>query len=224
MARQIIEKWAKEILMYNAAKKNISDNAEIEAMVEAYRRSLIIYEYQQQAILEKVKTTIPEDEIESYYTKNINNFLSSRNLVKGVLIKAPVNSGSLEQLRRWYTKDDVETVEKMTLLCLQKGISVDVFLDNWTSFDDVIDQIPCEIQDQTTFLKGKRTLDLSDDNYDYLLYVKEYILAGQPEPLDYVSPRVRSILVNIHKKEFIRHFEDEMYNEALKKGELSIYE
>ena len=221
---RFVEQWAKETLMYLSAKQNVSGNADIEKMVEAYRRSLITYEYQQQAILENVGTTITDEEIEAYYQKNTAHFLSSHNLVKGLLIKAPADSPTLSQLKKTYCNGDPEHVEELTVSCLQKGIQLDIFIDEWTSFDDVLDRVPLNLSDQKSFLKTKNHIEAEENGIQYLLYIDKHIFTGEPEPLDYVRERIRNILINDRKKEFIHEFENGIYERALEEGKIQYYE
>ena len=223
-ATDYTESWVKEQLMYDAAKKNIPDNARIEELVSKYRRSLMIHEYQQHALEEKLETVVRESDIRDYYMQNRQRFLSNVNLVKGVFIKVPLKAQGLDQLRSWYCKTDDETIDRIQLYCVQQAAQLDLFYDKWISFDSVLDQIPFEVRNQVGFLRNNNHIEVSDDNYCYLLYIESFIEAGQPEPLEFVSGRIRNILINSQKKQFLQRFEQTMYDEAKRKGTIKIYE
>ncbi len=43
------------------------------------------------------------------------------------------------------------------------------------------------------------------------------------EPYEYAQPRIKEILINQRKLEFIKEFEDELYNDALNGGDVKFY-
>lgn len=224
MAQLLIESWLKETLMYESAKKNLVESAEVKELVEAYRRSLLIYEYQQQALNQKMETSVSEEDISQYYSENSERFLSSQNLIKGLFIKVPLSAPNLKKLKTWYQKDDAPSLENVETYCLQYAVAYDNFYDEWMTLDDVLDQIPYDVKDQEKFLKNNIHLDVEDENYCYLLYMRKYIPAGDPEPLEFVSARIRNILINSQKTTFLHQFEDNMLQEAKEKKEIIYYD
>ena len=92
------------------------------------------------------------------------------------------------------------------------------------TLDDLLDKIPFDVKDQEKFLKNNTFLDVNDENYCYMLYIDDYILAGNPEPLEFVSARIRNILINSQKTTFLHQFEENMLKEAKQKKEIIYYD
>ena len=65
-----IQRWATNILILDNAKRNISNQTEINKMVENYRRTLTIHYYKQDMVNEKVKMPTDEETI-NFYNNNI---------------------------------------------------------------------------------------------------------------------------------------------------------
>lgn len=221
-AEAFIDQWIKQNLLYEAAEKNLQESSDIQKMVEDYRQALMVYEYQEQVLLEKLKTEVSDQDIADYYEANKQRFLSSRNLIKGIFIKVPVHSSNLKSIKNLYRKKDEASLEQLDLLCLQHADIYENFSSDWMSFDDVMDHIPSEI-DQSKFLKSKDFLEVEDEHYCYLLRIDEYLLSGNPEPLEFVSHRIKNIIINSHKTSFLHQLEDEMKTEAEKKGQIRYY-
>ncbi|MBO7270284.1 MAG: hypothetical protein J6U81_03415, partial [Bacteroidales bacterium] len=184
-AEAFIDQWIKQNLLYEAAEKNLQESSDIQKMVEDYRQALMVYEYQEQVLLEKLKTEVSDQDIADYYEANKQRFLSSRNLIKGIFIKVPVHSSNLKSIKNLYRKKDEASLEQLDLLCLQHAEIYENFSSDWMSFDDVMDHIPSEI-DQNKLLKSKDFLEVEDEHYCYLLRIDEYLLSGNPEPLEFV--------------------------------------
>ena len=221
-AEAFIDQWIKQNLLYEAAEKNLQESSDIQKMVEDYRQALMVYEYQEQVLLEKLKTEVSDQDIADYYEANKQRFLSSRNLIKGIFIKVPVHSSNLKSIKNLYRKKDEASLEQLDLLCLQHAEIYENFSSDWMSFDDVMDHIPSEI-DQSKLLKSKDFLEVEDEHYCYLLRIDEYLLSGNPEPLEFVSHRIKNIIINSHKTSFLHQLEDEMKTEAEKKGHIRYY-
>lgn len=221
-AEAFIDQWIKQNLLYEAAEKNLQESSDIQKMVEDYRQALMVYEYQEQVLLEKLKTEVSDQDIADYYEANKQRFLSSRNLIKGIFIKVPVHSSNLKSIKNLYRKKDEASLEQLDLLCLQHADIYENFSSDWMSFDDVMDHIPSEI-DQSKLLKSKDFLEVEDEHYCYLLRIDEYLLSGNPEPLEFVSHRIKNIIINSHKTSFLHQLEDEMKTEAEKKGQIRYY-
>lgn len=221
-AEAFIDQWIKQNLLYEAAEKNLQESSDIQKMVEDYRQALMVYEYQEQVLLEKLKTEVSDQDIADYYEANKQRFLSSRNLIKGIFIKVPVHSSNLKSIKNLYRKKDEASLEQLDLLCLQHAEIYENFSSDWMSFDDVMDHIPSEV-DQSKLLKSKDFLEVEDEHYCYLLRIDEYLLSGNPEPLEFVSHRIKNIIINSHKTSFLHQLEDEMKTEAEKKGQIRYY-
>jgi hypothetical protein len=221
--KQFLKNRIKDLLVYEKAKENIPQGPEIEDLVENYRRSLVIYEYQQQVINEKMQTEISEAEMQTFYQNNRDRFAAGRNLVKGIFIKVPKTVSGLDKLKRLYKSPSAEAIEKIETFCVQNAGQFDYFNDKWISFDDVLDNIPHDIGNSSDFLRTRSTLDLEEGDYCYLLYIEDYVLAGSTAPFEYVRDDVRNIMVNTRKTDFIHRLETNILKEAEEKKEITYY-
>jgi hypothetical protein len=221
--KQYVKTRVKDLLVYEKAQKNIPQGKEIDELVENYRRSLIIYEYQQQVLNEKMQTEISETEMQVFYENNRDRFVAEHNLIKGVFIKVPKSSPDLAQLKKWYKSTSTEAFQKMESFCVQNGGQFEHFCDKWIIFDDILDNIPHDIGRASDFLHNHAALDITEGDYCYLLYVDDYVLAGTTAPFEFVKDDVRNIMVNTRKTDFIHRFESSLLKEAEKKGTITYY-
>jgi len=221
--KQFLENRIKDILVYEKAEKNIPQNQELNDLVENYRRSLIIYEYQQQALNEKMQTEISEADLMDFYKSNSSCFLAERNLVKGIFLKIPKNAPKIEDLKKWYKNSSPEAFEKVEKYCVQNGGFFEYFYDRWASFDDILDNIPTKVSNQADFLKTRSTLEVRGKDFYYLLYIKDFTLSGDTAPFEYAKPDVRNLMMNLRKTEFLKQIEQDLLKEAQKKRKIAYY-
>jgi len=221
--KQFVRSRVKEMLIYEKAVKNIPQNQELEDLVENYRRSLIIYEYQQQVMNEKMQTEITESELLDFYKSNSRRFAAEHNLVKGIFIKISKNAPDLEKLKQLYKRTSAESFEKIEKICVQNAGQVSFFYDRWVSFEDIMDNIPYAISNKSEFLRTRSTLDVVENDFCYLLYIHEYVLSGNTAPYEYVRENVNTVMMNSRKTQFIHQFEQNLLKEAEQKKKIKYY-
>lgn len=221
LAENYVKKWVKEQLVYEVAERNLSDEKmEIDQLVEDYRRSLIRYRYQERLVNERLKTDISEQDKQQFYEENPKLFTLEQGLIKGLFLKIPVDAPGLVDVKKWYKSSDEAALEKIEKYSVQNATIYEYFYDKWVDFDEVMDNIPIYVSDPATFLKGHKQVEVADSSYCYLLNIAEYLVPGQTEPYESASPRIVEMLVNQRKVDFLRNFEDELYNEAVQKGKV----
>lgn len=221
MAESYVKKWVKDVLVYDVAEENLGEEmADVERLVEAYRHSLIRYRYQEQLVRERLSAEIRESDVLNYYETNQKKFELKTNLVKGLFLKVPIDAPGLTDLKLWYKSDDASAVEKIDKYSLQNAAIYDYFYDKWMDFEDVMENIPMQLSNPSAYLKANKTLEVSDSSYCYLLNIRDYIPAGQVAPYDYVQLQIMDMLLAQRKQKFLRDFEEELYNDAIRDGKV----
>ena len=114
-------------------------------------------------------------------------------------------------------------MEKIEKYSVQNASIYDYFYDKWVDFDDVMDNIPMHIGNSNEFLRTHKYVETTDSTYCYLLNIKEYLPSGSTAPYDYSVPQIKELLLNQKKVDFLRNFEDELYNDAIRGGDVKFY-
>lgn len=224
LAESYIKKWVKDELVLKIAKRNLgSDKETIDKLVDAYRRSLLRYRYQEKLIQEKLSDEIQESDVLTYYDTNKEKFVLDKNLIKGLFLKVPADAPNLSEVKTWYKSGNVASLEKIEKYSIQNAAIYEYFFDKWVDFDEIRNNIPNQISNPESFLRTNKTLEVTDSSYCYLLNIRQVLLKGQVEPFEYAEPRIREILINQRKLDFIKEFEEELYNDALDGGDVIFY-
>lgn len=224
LAESYIKKWVKDELVLKIAQRNLgSDKEIIDKLVDAYRRSLLRYRYQEKLIQEKLSDEIQESDVLTYYDTNKEKFVLDKNLIKGLFLKVPVDAPNLSEVKTWYKSGNVASLEKIEKYSIQNAAIYEYFFDKWVDFDEIRNNIPNQISNPESFLRTNKTLEVTDSSFCYLLNIRQVLLKGQVEPFEYAEPRIREILINQRKLDFIKEFEEELYNDALDGGDVIFY-
>lgn len=220
MAESLVKKWVKDALVYEVALRNLEreERAEVDRLVEEYRHSLIRYRYEEQLVRERLSSDFQESDKLRFYEENQSKFVLDKALIKGLFLKVPADAPGLADVKKWYRSTSESAVEKIEKYSVQNAVIYDYFYDKWVDFDQVMDNIPMRVTDANAFLKANRYVEMCDSTYCYLLNISDYLPIGRVAPYDYAGPQIIEMLTNQRKVQFLKDFEDELYNDAVKHG------
>jgi len=222
--QNFVDKWIKKQLLLQKAELNLTDEQkDVTQQIDEYRSSLLIFKYEQSLIKQKLDTIISEQEVVEYYTENSTNFILVNNIVKAVFIKLPVDAPNLNRIRQLYRSDREEDIQQLESYCYQYADKYDYFEDQWISFESILEEIPQEIPNQERFLRYNPYIEQQDSTFRYFVYIRDYRLSSTEAPLEYVTERIKSIILNKRKVQFINDLENNIYNDALQKGSFDTY-
>lgn len=223
IAERYIKKWVTDVLVYENAKRNINKLNDIEKRVEEYRKSLIINEYEQALIKERLSGVVTEDEMKKFYETYKSQLISQENLIKGLLLIVPKNAPQIDKVREWVRLSNTKSLENIEKYSLKNAISYDYFMNNWTSFGEILKKAPFRIEDSGVFVRSTSFAETSDSTKMYLLRIVSSIPTGQTEPYDLAKKKISSILLNKKKSDFIIQFENDIYKDAKEEGSINYF-
>ena len=220
-----LRRWARKELLAIKAEQNLTVEykAEVNRQLNEMRNNLLIYQYQQQMILQKMDTSVSESELEEYYISNLSTFTLTNNIVKALLIKLPVNAPDLDKVRQWYKSNSVEDFNSLENYCYQYAIRFDDFDEAWVPFTQLLMEVPLESDNQEAWLTRNSAVELSDGKLLYFINIREYMLRNSVAPFDYIRGQVKTIILNNRRNDFLQKLEDGIYNEALRDNSLRVY-
>lgn len=223
-AQDYINRWIRSELMLGKAELNLTpDEKDVAALMEEYRRSLLIHQYQQKMLEQKYSPLITGSEIRTYYTEMEDNFKLSQPIIKGVFVIVPQSAPNIDDLKDLYRSDNSEDLVKLEAYCFQNAKKYEVFLDHWLTFDEINKRLPESINRTERFIKNNTYYHTTDSLYQYFLSVKEYKLSNEVAPLEFVESKIKAILLNKKRLEFIKQLESDLYEEALKNKSITFF-
>jgi len=210
-----IRRWATNILILENAKRNVSNQAEINKMAEDYRKTLTIHYYKQEMVNEKVKVPTDEETAQFYETHK-QLFLLEEPIVKGALIKIP-NNVKYSQIERKFkniTNNNIADIEKYALQYAKDYV---LFTEYWKPLNEIVDAETSNLKiTKPGYYEEKDSVNL------LLLNITEYIQQGEIAPLEMVIEQVRTTLYDQQKMEYLKNFDNEIYDYAIKHNQIKI--
>jgi hypothetical protein len=218
-----IRTWINDQLLYDLALKNIADRNAIDLLVENYRRALIIYQYQEQLVNEKLANNLSEKELLNYYEENKDKFKLDKPLIKGLFLRIPIDAPHIDQTRSWCKNLSETSIRNLEKYSMQNAGSFDYFENQWIDFNEWMNNWPVREINFSETLKKKTFFEQKDDKYCYFLNITACLLPGDNAPFPYAEAVVKELLINQRKIDFLRETEKNIYNKALNNGQIIFY-
>ena len=120
--KNFVELWAKEKLLYDLSLTNLSQSKkkELDLIIEKFKVDLYIDSYKDLIVNSRIDSIVTNEEIESYYNANIDNFTLNETLLKYRYLKVPsdnininTNTATIHLLRNCFHV----TVINITIKC-----------------------------------------------------------------------------------------------------------
>jgi hypothetical protein len=222
--KNFIDEWVKKHLLLDKAELNLTDDQKnVSRQVDDYRSSLLIFKYEQSLIKQKLDTIVTHEEIEKYYTENSSNFLLDHTIVKALFIKLPRDAPNLNRISQIYRSEQPGDIQQLEDYCYQYATKYDQFGEWWIPFERILQELPNPISNPERHLRYNNYIDQQDTTSRYLVYIKDYNIYSTEAPIEYVENNIRSIILNKRKVQFISDLENNVYNDALRKGDFEVY-
>ena len=223
--KQYVNQWVNRQLLLRQAEYNLSRNkVSYDQLIEDYRASLLIHEYQKMLLVEKTDTVISESEIESFYRRNLMEFQLAAPIVKALYIRIQKDNGKVPEIKRLLRSTSDASFENLVNLSYQYADRFDFFNDSWVSFQLITQNIPGSPEDQDAFLRSRSLMEVEDEQFIHLLQIHEYKLSGEIAPIEYVYDRIRDMIMTDRRQQLIEELNESVFQEAVEKNNFEIFE
>lgn len=223
VANDYVRKWVTDVLLYKHASKNISDKEEIEKLVKDYKKSLVIHQYEENLIHERLADVLTEKRLQTFYESYKDKFRLKNCIIKGVYIQVPVGAPKYKKLQKWLSEFKDESIEKVEKYSVQNATSYQYFGDKWVKFNEVTKNMPLQIDNPAVFIKANKYIEVSDSSYHYILRILDANYIGDIEPFELSKEKIQTILMNKERIDFIKNFENKLYQNAVDDDDITYF-
>lgn len=224
LLKSIIDKWVEKTALLEAAEETLNeDQKNKDRLIEDYRSSLLIYEYQQQLVKEKLDTGVTEAEIIAFYNENGAAFQLKKNIVKIRYVKINKQKADLNKLKRLMQNPNLENDKELKLYT--EKFADNFYVDsNWLFLDDITKEIPLdENYNQQRFLANSKFISIEENNILYLLYIIDFRIKDALSPIEFEKDKIKDIILYQRKLKFLKDVQNSLYSKAIKGGDVKYY-
>lgn len=221
--KEFVQKWLEEQVLYEKAEHNVRGDEKIERMVAEYRRTLVMNNYEHMLLLQRMNEELSEEELQGYYNENKQLFILEEPVIKGVLIKVPLTSPGLKDLKRWYKEKTDEALEELEKYAFRNSVLYEYFYEHWVPVSELEGKIIVNLAELSNEFDKHRDIEVEDEEYCYLLHIDEYLLKGEEKPYDLARNEIINLLANKRKVEFMNNVKKDLYNQSMEMGRIKYY-
>lgn len=223
-AKQYINTWIKQKIMFHKAQLNITDETNnIAQRVQEYREALYIHTYEQFLISQKEEDIkITEQEIEEYYNNHIDELTLHENIVKIDFIQLSKSLGKNDKIERWLQSYDAMDIDNLKDYCFQYANKF-YFGSNWISANDLLRELPTPIEKPNMFLTYTEVYTDEDSLFSYYVKIHDFIESGSLAPIEYSKKSIDKILRQKKRHELVKSIRNNLYKDALNKNNFETY-
>ena len=220
--RAYVDQWVKEMVLLHEAERKLPSNLDIDELVEDYRNSLIISNFEKEFVETQLDTLISDGELQNYYQRNREQYQLEQTIVRCHFVKLPSETDSLQQFRDWWDSSDEEDFEEVAQFADRRA---EIYLledSTWYRVDE-IEQLmpPGTLQSQN--IRPGTSLRFTDDAYEYYLSVSESVKSREIAPLSYIRDQAVRFIMHKRKLEMLEEMKSSLYDQDLGEGHIKIY-
>ena len=223
LAMQYINSWASDMVFLDIAEKQLSKaEKDVSKELEAYRRSLLKFRYEQLYVNERLDTAVTESEITRYYEAWPEQFVLDVPIVKARYMRISADSPNLALIKKKMASTVVDDLVEADSLAY---FSADTYTDYSGKWITVVMLARNFGVDYGTLMsRMDRSMVEMKDNSGKLnvAYIEDYIAAGETAPLEYCRDRIRDIIISVRKQTLINELERDLLEDARSKGKFEI--
>lgn len=220
IANNYIRQWATDVLLYSRAKRSSENASTIEALVEDYRRTLYVHEYEQYLVDTRMPKQVEDDSVLLFYQRYADRFLLRETILSGMFISLPNDAPHIEDLHKWMEDLNDEHLEKIEKYAYQYATAYELFSDQWQTLHNVMLRMPTASKELEQDIRKNNFVQYQDSAYVYLLRITDKHLAGEPMPIEYARPEIEKVLLNKRQVQFLQKQKEELYRQAIRQNKI----
>ena len=225
LAKQFINTWALDQIFLERAEQQLSKaEMDVTKELEAYRRSLLKFRYEQLYINERLDTLVTDDEVQEYYETHKDRFVLQRPVVKARFIRIAEDSPVLKTIKKKMSSDEAEDILEADSLAFSSAYRFATWNNAWIDAATLAREFGQESASvlasmKTGWIERTDTSGISD-----IAYISEITPKGAMSPIEYSTPFIKDMIISARKQSLITSLERDLLEDARVNGQFVIIE
>jgi len=217
LANKIISEWATSKLLLQNAQNNLNENEKesIDEKSKKYRENLILSDYKNKISKNNPDTVVTDNEIKVFFENNSKNFTLYNEIIQGRYLKLNKNNFNINEIKRRFNRFNV--VDRYFFDSISIQLLNYSFNDStWINKNLFFNKIPTLNNDEIQRIVKNNLFYIKEDSLAlYLIKINKYKKANDYAPLDYIYERIRELISNRKRIDYLIKIEKELIEDAL---------
>ncbi len=224
LALQYINTWATDIIFSDMAQSQLSKTErDITAELEAYKRELLRFRYEQRFIGDRLDTLVTEDQMLDFYEKHKNLFTLDRPILKVRFVDILKNMDKKDQIIRLMSSNKPKDMDEVEGLANKYAIKYFDKSYEWMDAAVLAREFGTDYGQMLAKMNQSYIRMESEDAADIkVAYVREIRRSGVA-PFDFCTDRIREYILSGRKHDLLVALEQSLLKGASDDGQFVIY-
>jgi hypothetical protein len=223
LVNAFVDRWVREQLVMSEAERNIPKDLNIDDLVQKYRESLILSNYEENLTKIGLDTTISDEELNAFYQKNKEQYQLETPIMRCYFLKIPRPTPQYDSISKWWNNGTSgDNPRKMRLYAQQNAKNYVLEDSLWTKVETIAPLLPKGTLTTDNVEKGKE-LSMKDDNFQYYLRVLGVMNRQEIAPLSFIREQASKYILHKRKIQLLEQKKQEMYDTEVRKNNVKIY-
>ena len=217
LANKIISEWATSKLLLQNAQNNLNENEKesIDEKSKKYRDNLILSEYKNKISKNNPDTVVTDNEIKVFFENNSKNFTLYNEIIQGRYLKLNKNNFNINEIKRRFNRFNLADRYFFDSISIQL-LNYSFNDSTWINKNLFFNKIPTLNNDEIQRIVKNNLFYIKEDSLAlYLIKINKYKKANDYAPLDYIYERIRELISNRKRIDYLIKIEKELIEDAL---------
>lgn len=220
VANQYIDQWIREQVLVHQAEQSLALNEdEFQRELETYRNALLMHEFKELYIQERLDTRISEEELLAFYDEQADSFYLTDYYVRALFVHAPeMDELRLKPIRTMFTELDSSRIIDMERWCVENAAMYSLESDQWWSLNDFTQEVPLQLYRAEKQLAQRNIIEFTEGGRIYFVRILEHALKDKIAPLGVVRDQVKEMILHQRKQQLLLSMEERLIMKAHAEG------
>jgi hypothetical protein len=224
LAAQYINSWASDQVFLGIAEQQLSKaEKDVTKELEAYRKALLKYRYEQLYVNERLDTSVSADKIQQYYDAHADKFVLERPVVKARYLRISAKSPRKDLIKKKMSSSESSDVLEADSLAYSSALKFMTWNGRWIDINNLSAEFG---MDNAALMAKKRGAWIESEDTTGVLdiaYIEAFKDKGEMAPVEYSAPIIKDMIVSVRKQELINSLEQDLLEDARQNGKFKTY-
>ena len=224
LAAQYINSWASDQVFLGIAEQQLSKaEKDVTKELEAYRKALLKYRYEQLYVNERLDTSVSVDLVQQYYDAHADKFVLERPVLKARYLRISSKSPLKDQIKKKMSSSESSDVLEADSLSYSAALKFQTWNGRWMDVSVLSGEFG--VDNATLLAKRKGNWIEAEDTTGIMniAYIEAFKDKGEMSPLEYCTPVIKDMIVSVRKQELINSLEQNLLEDARQNGKFKTY-
>lgn len=217
-----VERWVRDQLLMQKAEENIPDDLNINELVNDYRESLILNNYERLLMETQLDSSISETELATFYEANKDQYHLEKPIANILFLQIHDDRPKLDHALTWWDDPTPENLKKLTRYASQYADRYILADSTWMPHEEIEQMLPPGILSQGSIRVGKE-IRFKDQDVDYLLKIRDIRSTLEIAPLAYIRDQATRAILHRRQIDLINQVKDQLYELEIRKNNVKVY-